>query len=1125
MTPLTALALRLSAAGVSTQDLRPLLESAPAAAATLVAHAAGDGVIVVVVDQLEELFTLCASAEERERFATVLAHLAASADGTTRVICTVRDDFLMHVESLAPLRASLSAALFLIGNPSRDDLVRTIVEPARRIGYELSDPELAGEMVDVVADRPGALALLSFTASRLWELRDRRFHQLTRKAYEGMGGVAGALGQHAETTFLSLIADEQRVAREAFRHLVTADKTRAVLFQDELRQRLASPRSDAVIAKLVDARLLAVIEGETRSQIEIIHEALIGAWPRLQQWTREDTADSRSREQIRAAAKQWADRDRPRELLWRGDLLRELARWRTHVTLTDLEAEFADASRAEGARGTNIRRALVAFAIVVTAVFLVVLARANAHAQHAQAAAEALLRDSTFDQGRLRMLQGDKLGALPFLAQAYKMGETGAANRLMIEEAVRPTRARVGVLEGTDKLWQIAYSPDGTRLATASLDGPARIWDATSGAQLAVITLDGAAQAVAFSPDGRRLAIGGRDASVRIWDVAAGRQLAALPVAARVTQVTFSPDGSQLLAAGDNSVVVWTAAGVRQRELTGFEGGVGAAFAADGARLATWDDHGHVVVFDDHTLDELQRVTIDGSIVAGAIERAGQVVAVGTEAGALVLVRRDGAVETKAGAHQKAITSITFSPDGASLATASSDGTARLWEVGGTPRATLLGHSGGLWNVTFSPDGELLATSSSDRTTRLWTTATGTLRGELVGHTSSVVAIAFRPDGARMATASWDHRGLLWDVASAQQFRALPTATVDTISSAAKVKYAPIVTTARTFAMLARDGAVVVWSKEQVVCRISPTRPIKDFVWSGDGEHLAVLHQNGDQVVSVFDAHTCVRQRELDQGGEVYAIAFAPDGRLAVGGIETVALWEVGQGQRVATFTKYPGSVVSLDFTPDGRSIAVTFDEVMPSTVVIQDLSGAQARHVYQAGLPGISSVVVDDAHHQVIASTFDHKAWVWDDRTTQLVTKLEGTGPLFGGRLSADHQLFVAVGGVSPTVWTQEPRALQGELVGHSDRVVAGSFIDDRLFITAGLDGVARVWDMTRLRPLLLFGGVLAADVSFDRQEVVLSDRAGARAWSPRLPVPNFDEIDRITLPTLHAGPAGLLK
>ena len=282
--PLATLAVRLGAVGVTADELRTLFGLAPRVAAPGLARVAGAGELVVVVDQLEELFTLCDNPAERLRFATVLAELSSAPDRGTRVICTVRDDFLMHVEALAPLRAMLSPALFLLGNPSRDDLARIVVEPARRVGYALSDDELARDMVDVVADRPGALALLSFTASRLWELRDRRFRQLTRKAYDAMGGVAGALGQHAETTFLSLLHDDQRIAREAFRHLVTADRTRAVMAVDELKQRLASTRADAVIDQLVAARLLAVVEGDSHSDIEIIHEALIAAWPRLLQW-------------------------------------------------------------------------------------------------------------------------------------------------------------------------------------------------------------------------------------------------------------------------------------------------------------------------------------------------------------------------------------------------------------------------------------------------------------------------------------------------------------------------------------------------------------------------------------------------------------------------------------------------------------------------------------------------------------------------------------------------------------------------------------------------------------------------------------------------------------------------
>src|SRR4029079_9908911 len=230
-----------TAAGITSTDPRALLESSPAAAATLVADAAGIGTVAIVIDQLEEVSTLCTSPTERLQFAAVIAQLASSVDSPVRVICAIRDDYLMQLDALAPLRPLLSPALVLLGNPSREALVRIVVEPARRAGYSLSDPELAHDMVNAVADRPGALALLSFTTSRLWELRDRRFRQLTRSAYDAMGGVGGALGRHAETTLDTLSAREQRSAREIFRHLVTAEGTRVRVMVNELRQRLAAP--------------------------------------------------------------------------------------------------------------------------------------------------------------------------------------------------------------------------------------------------------------------------------------------------------------------------------------------------------------------------------------------------------------------------------------------------------------------------------------------------------------------------------------------------------------------------------------------------------------------------------------------------------------------------------------------------------------------------------------------------------------------------------------------------------------------------------------------------------------------------------------------------------------------
>jgi serine/threonine protein kinase len=251
--PVAALSARLAQENIAA----PATDAGALGAALRAASASHLLAILLVIDQFEELFTLCQDPAERLLFAESLAGAARSADDRVRVILTLRDDFLVRAAKLPPLRDRLAQGLQLLTTPAAEDLLRILVEPAHRAGYELDDRDLAARMVQAVADQPGALALLSFTARQLWELRDRHFKQLSSKAYDAMGGVGGALGKHAEETLAGMTAEEQRVVREAFRHLVTAEGTRAVLTRVELRQVLGdSDVADAVVEKLVHARLL-----------------------------------------------------------------------------------------------------------------------------------------------------------------------------------------------------------------------------------------------------------------------------------------------------------------------------------------------------------------------------------------------------------------------------------------------------------------------------------------------------------------------------------------------------------------------------------------------------------------------------------------------------------------------------------------------------------------------------------------------------------------------------------------------------------------------------------------------------------------------------------------------------
>jgi hypothetical protein len=248
--------------------------------------------------------------------------------------------------------------------------------------------------------------------------------------------------------------------------MVTAERTRAIAPLAELR---ALSRDDGevqwLIDQLVDARLLVVQrppDGKGTT-VEIVHESLVHGWPTLRRWLDEHQDDAALVEQLQTAARQWEAKGRDRGLLWRGDALAEYERWRRRhaASLTPLEAAFGAASAADAARGRRIRRAVAAGAITVAAVFVAALWRANLAANDARRDGERLLRDSYFEQGRLRVLEGDKLGALAPLATAYRMGRTDTPGRLLLEEAARPTRARLLTLAGhTDKLWDIACNPD-----------------------------------------------------------------------------------------------------------------------------------------------------------------------------------------------------------------------------------------------------------------------------------------------------------------------------------------------------------------------------------------------------------------------------------------------------------------------------------------------------------------------------------------------------------------------------------------------------------------------------------------------------------------------------------------
>jgi WD40 repeat protein len=574
-----------------------------------IAHTAGT---LVVVDQLEELVTLAVDAEARARFAERLVALVAAG---ARLAVTVRDDFLLRVAAIGGLRALLEPAVQLLATPSRDQLHRIVVEPARRAGYVFDDEHLADAMVDAVADHPGALPLLSFTAARLWRERDRHLRQLTRRAYDAIGGVAGALAGHADAVVDELGPARLATVRDVFRNLATAEGTRAALTRAELDQ-VVGAGAAAVVTRLVDARLLVTTEDAAGDRVELVHEALLDAWPRLRRWRQDDAEVARLRDQLRAAARQWDERARPRGLLWRGDALDEYRLWRPRYggALTGREEAFAGASLADAARGRRHRRWLYGGALGVLAVAAVALlaiatearrSRVTAEtsrklAEVSRRAAEERTTQLFVEHGRRALLDDDGQRAYIYLGEATRRGAADVGMAMMLARAGRLMLTEQVAVQGASPIYAAAWRPDGTGFATAGADGVVELWsrDGTRRARLHGHT--GVVWSLAWSPDGQRLVSAGDDTVPRLWDAEHGALIATLrghrAGSTRTSRgnhgLAVSRDGRWIASSSwGGDVWLWDAVtGAPRAQLDGHDGAVNAvAFAADSATLLTTD--------------------------------------------------------------------------------------------------------------------------------------------------------------------------------------------------------------------------------------------------------------------------------------------------------------------------------------------------------------------------------------------------------------------------------------------------------------------------------------------------------------------------------------------------------
>jgi WD40 repeat protein len=1034
-----------------------------------VSGANGDAAVMIVVDQLEEVFTVCRDEQVRARFLDVLVHAANDPDSPSRVFVAVRSDYYARCTEHAEFAELLGRTNLLVGPMRPDELQRAIEEPALRAGLVLEDG-LLDRIFDDVGTEPGALPLLETALLETWTRRDDS--TLTIEGYEASGGVHGAVAHLADDVYTRMSRSEQDVARGIFLRLAEpGEGTDDVRRRAPLDELVVDDEHTMVLASLVEHRL--VVTGD--STAEVAHEALLREWPRLRVWLEDDREGRRVQRALANTAQEWDASARTDDLLFRGSRLAaalDVADAQPGA-INPLEREFLAAARAQqeselrGARRTarRFRRltvALAAFlvvAVVAGVLSLIERTRADENASRADAQAWASAAAAFATQARALMGEHADLSLL-LLVEARRLHrsidtdgalESALASPLLGVDAAFPLKPRSGPYPN--------LSPDQRLVAVPGVDGFVRLLDARSGRLVRRLGPPGQTPVGAlFNSDGSLLSVGGIAGMVTVWEVATGRRVAQLDA------------GTQGYAYG--------------------------VFATDRYVLYTVSHAGEVRRWDLHTRDprpddlvKVPAATTDALLFS--VSPDGRRLLVGDiNAGPTSLWDLD------TGTRLAVVDGLQsgFGPLGQTFVTTTLDGRV---EVRDTETLALLDapvsmpSAGGM--LSRSPDGKLVVVKEFHSTViHVLDVATGAdVVPPITLHTNDPL-VRFLPDG-RLFTASADKVVIV-----RVDRKVSPIATVldGTPTSGVQASFLrndsvetfnPIdgtrlwnATTAKPLddAALGSDGAARVISspdlrKAVVVQRDGTYRltdarrdetgaalPVPDHLfgitWSPDSSMLALAFPDYTALYRVDDVTRPQRIARLrpvggiaDELPWVTSLAFSPDSRrVAVvrehSGVAT--LFDTARGRRLRTFTLDGGDTMSqATFSPDGRMLAVAV-----ATTAQQNSVGGSAGTL-------VLFDVDTGARETLTVSPF----------RTGTPTFPRGVAYIDGGRRLA-VLLDTQDGAGSLQIWDPRTRRLVGEPLA-VPAGTTGSGLDaspDGTRVVHGTDaGYALVWDLDPAR------------------------------------------------------------
>ena len=1021
--------------------------------------------LVLFIDQFEEIYTM-ASSEDRALFFACLGGVADDIGSPLRVVVSMRSDFLdrMAADS-AETSERISRGMTLLRPMDRVGMREALVRPLQPSGYRFESEALVDEMLDALEDTTGALPLLQFAASRLWELRDVDRRVLSDAAYHNLGGVAGTLAQHADAVVASMAVRDGELTREVMLRMVTPERTRDLVTRGELRDAIgAEPAAiERVLARLIDARLLTSEgSGTVDSTIEIVHESLIEQWPTLARWLDENERDSEFLAKLRPAASEWQKSGRLGGFLWTGEAVDEAARWyearksEGQIGLGERDEAFLIAAITQAERRRVRRRRIFVGSFAGLAVIAVVVSylAVRAYREAARVRAQKLVIQERETEARdearrarnaTRMAMAhqhrdDPTIMLSLLREAEPALEPKDASEpaglpggwsALAWRTLHESVADV-VLAHEHPLVDARFDPQGTRVVVAQSDGAVLIWNPDgSGAPTLVGRHEKSISSAVFSPGGRRLGTASADWTARIWSVdGTGETVTLDGHENQLRSIAFSPDGRWALTSSwDATARIWPVDGTGAAVVlkANDQGLYSARFSPDGRRVIAASSDGNAYLW---------RVDAPEAPDEPVVLRG----------------------------HADRVLSASFSPDGMRVVTSSWDQTTRIWKADGTGEPSVQrGHTGAVWSAEFSPDGRQVLTASEDKTARLSNADGSGMPVVFQGHDKGVRTAHFSSDGARVVTASTDGEVRIWAVQR---------------ESRTNVHGMP---------------------KWPYTARFSERG---DFV-------AAALHDGSVQLTDMTGQERPRIYRHHDSA--VRDLAISPDGQsiATASWDKTARLWRL-DGADTAIVLPHEDAVVGIAFTPDGRHLA-TADMGGVVRLWSTDAPGAE-RHVFVGHTKAGWSVAISTDGARLLSTSFDGMVRVWSLQETAdqrlgdaPIHVFKGhRGTVWSAGFSPDGTRVVS-GGADATVqiWNVDGSGAPIVLTDHAEPVYRVAFSPDGTRVaSASQDQTLRIWNADGSHEPLVFHGHTDAinSVAFSPsgEQLVSASKDGTiRIWS----------------------------